>query len=136
MLDFRFQNQYCISMQFVEPQRHFTMAILQSFTVGSVFDLTPAFHQMPISQHLHDVLRFRIGSRYFNICRLSKGQCNTSQLFCRALALTLRRVETVIKGQVINYVDDIILLSSSKKALHRELIRMCHFQRGWFVFST
>lgn len=113
---------------FVPATRDILEALRQGgYTILGQLDLDSAFYQLLISKEDQKFMGFRIGNRYFVLCRLAQGFANSSDIFQSRLEAALRGLEDV----AIIYIDDIFLFGKDRKlyverlyALLERLVRL------------
>jgi len=133
VLDFRKFNS-CVAFQpFLPVHREHTVAHVQPFSIGSALDLSNAYFQIPLADHLHHYFGISVAGRFFQYRRLPFGYHNSPSEFLRGLQPVLVRIRRDISSQLVAYMDDLLLLSPSMATHIRDLrIVFSHLQAsGW-----
>lgn len=120
-LDFRYFNTFVKSKPFGMLDREHTLASIRSFNIGTRLDLAKAYHQIDISNEVKQFFAFRVGRRYFRYRRLPFGYINASHDFARALWISLKDCVPKLEGQLIYFMDDLLLLSRSRDGHMKDL---------------
>eukprot|EP00210_Caulerpa_lentillifera_P000116 g111.t1 len=133
VLDFRKFNA-CVEFQpFLPVHREHSVAQIRPFVVGSTLDLSNAYFQIPLAKKLQRYFGISVFGRFFQYRRLPFGYHNSPCEFLRGLQPVLVRIRRSISSQLVAYMDDILLLSSSIEAHSRDLCVVFHYlqESGW-----
>eukprot|EP00210_Caulerpa_lentillifera_P005398 g5160.t1 len=133
VLDFRKFNA-CVEFQpFLPVHREHSVAQIRPFVVGSALDLSNAYFQIPLAKKLQRYFGISVSGRFFQYRRLPFGYHNSPCEFLRGLQPVLVRIRRSISSQLVAYMDDILLLSSSIEAHSRDLRVVFHYlqESGW-----
>lgn len=135
MLDFRKFNSCIRHEPFLPVNREFSLAAVKPFIIGSALDLSNAYLQVPLHPYLWHYLGVIVEGRFFEYTRQPFGYNNSPHEFLRALWPALCRVRSHVHSQVLAYMDDILLLSSSEEEYRQDL--QCLFTElgrdGWKI---
>ena len=133
VLDFRKFNS-CVEQQpFLPVNREHTMATIRPYVVGSALDLSNAYFQVALHPSLHPYFGVNVSGRFFQYSRLPFGYHNSPAEFLRALRPTLQRIRRRISSQLLDYMDDLLLLSPSEEQHKSDLRVMFQIlqEDGW-----
>ena len=113
VLDFRKFNSCVEHQPFLPVHRENSMASIRPYVIGFALDLSNAYFQVALHPSLHRYFGICVGGRFFQYGRLPFGYHNSPSEFLRALRPTLQRIRREIASQLVDYMDDILLLSTS-----------------------
>ena len=113
VLDFRKFNSCVEPQPFLPVHREHSMASVRPYVTGSALDLSNAYFQVALHPSLHRYFGICVGGRFFLYGRLPFGYRNSPSEFLRALRPTLQRIRREIASQLVDYMDDLLLLSTS-----------------------
>lgn len=121
VLDFRRFNTCCKQEPITPPHRDYALAKIKPYVIGTSLDLSDAYYQVPLCSRLWHYFGVQCSSRYYTFTRLPFGYHNSPFEFLRALRCTLVKVDDKISSQLAWYMDDLLLLSSSRDIHMRDL---------------
>ena len=133
VMDFRKFNT-CVEQQpFLPVNRDHSMATIRPYAVGSALDLSNAYFQVALHPSLHRYFGISVAGRFFQYRRLPFGYHNSPAEFLRALRPTLQRIRRQISSQLLDYMDDLLLLSPSEEQHKSDLRVMFQIlqEDGW-----
>jgi hypothetical protein len=105
---------------------------------ATTLDLTSAFHHVPVEPGLRVFLNFRYDGHYYRYCGLPFGLRSAPRIFSKALRACVCAMREAWDVHIFQYMDDLILLSSSSERLREITGKAVRFLRwlGWTVNLT
>ncbi|KAA6392864.1 MAG: putative reverse transcriptase [Streblomastix strix] len=135
ILDCRELNAATKPAHFQMENINTVMQLIQKGDYSTHLDMEKAYHHVRVSQELQKYFGFHFRGKAYTYVGLPFGWNRSPMVFCRIMKQAVRAIRERWKVRVIQYIDDILLLSQDKIQLQTDTLEIMKFmeQLGWKI---
>ncbi|KAA6400393.1 MAG: putative Transposon Ty3-G Gag-Pol polyprotein [Streblomastix strix] len=111
------------------------MELIQKGDYSTHLDMEKAYHHVRVNQELQKYFGFHFRGKAYTYVGLPFGWNRSPMVFCRIMKQAVKAIREKWKVRVIQYIDDILLLSQDKEQLKKDTIEIMKFMEelGWKI---